>query len=89
LFISVVGVVGYSWLSTESIGDIPFAELTLRQVFRHLFAVLVAIGCISWFFHFPETDNARSPQSNPYIDWAKFGGWVVALAVLAIYWTNK
>ncbi len=89
LFILAVGIIGYFWLDPKSIGDVPFAELTLNQIFHNLFAVLIAFGCIYWFFNFPEQGDTKDPDSNPYVSWGRFGGWVVFIAVLGIYWLNK
>ena len=89
LFISIVGVVGYFWLDPQSIGDVPLSQLTLNQILKNVFAFAIAIGCISWFFKFPETSGARSPEDNPYVGWGRFGGWVVLVVGLGIYFLNK
>lgn len=89
LFISFVGIVGYFWLDPQSIGDVPFSELTLNQIFKNLFAVLIVIGCFIWFFDFPNQGSSKDPESNPYVSWGRFGGWVLFLAAFAIYWLNK
>lgn len=89
LFISALGITGYFWLDPKSIGDVPFAELTLNHIFNNLFAVLIPIGCIYWLFNFPDQRNSKDPDSNPYVSWGRFGGLVVLIAVLIINWLNK
>ena len=93
-FISSVGIVGYLWLDPKSIGDVPFASLTLNQVFSNLFAVLIVIGCFSWFFDFPEERDAKDSEYNPYVGWGRFGNWVVLIALIAgsviySYWLDQ
>ena len=89
LFIFAVGVIGWSWISPQSISDIPLSQLTLKQIAGNICAVLLAIWCIKWFFEFPEQEQDKEPQENPYVFWGQLGGSVVAIAVLAIYWLNK
>jgi hypothetical protein len=89
LSITIVGVVGYFWLDPQSIGDVPLSELTLNQILKNVFAFAIAIGCISWFFKFPDTSDATSPENNPYVTLGKFGGWVVLVVGLGIYLLNK
>lgn len=88
VFISLIGIVGYFWLDPQSIGDVPLSELTLNRILKNLFAVLIAIGCISWFFKFPDQSESKSPEDNPYVTWAQFGGWVILAATLGIYWLS-
>ena len=89
LFICAVGVIGYFWIDPQSISDVPLSQLTLKQIFGNLFAVLIILGCIRWFFEFPEQKNDNNPEENPYVGWGQFGGLVVIVAVLAIYWASK
>jgi hypothetical protein len=89
LFICAIGTVGWFWIDPQSISDIPLSQLTLKQIFRNLFAVLIVIGCARWFFDFPEQTNDKNPEENPYVGWGQFGGFIVIVAVLATYWANK
>mgnify|MGYP001592815008 CR=1 FL=1 len=89
VFISLVGIIGYLWLDPQSVGDVPLAELTLNRILKNLFAVLLAIGCVSWFFKFPDQRDSKSPEENPYVTWGRFGGLVILVAALGIYWLSK
>lgn len=89
LFICAVGVVGYFWIDPQSIGKVPLSQLTLKEIFRNLFAILIVIGCTRWFFDFPEQSGDKNPEDNPYVGWGQFGGLVVIAAVLLAYWANK
>lgn len=89
LFICAVGVIGYFWIDPQSISDVPFSQLTLKQIFGNLFAVLIVLGCIRWFFEFPEQRNDNNLEENPYVGWGQFGSLVVIVSVLAIYWASK
>lgn len=88
LFICAVGVIGWFWIDPQSISDVPLSQLTLKQIAANIFAVLLAIWCVKWFFEFPEQEG-KEPQENPYVGWGQFGGWLVVVVVLAIYWLNK
>ena len=89
LFICAVGIIGWFWVDPHSISDVPLSQLTLKQIDGNIFAVLLAIWCVKWFFEFPEQERGKEPQENPYVGWGQFGGWVVVVAVVAIYWLNK
>src|SRR3546814_10908871 len=41
LFICAVGVIGWFWLDPQSISDLPLSQLTLKQIARNIFAVLL------------------------------------------------
>jgi hypothetical protein len=87
LFIPAVGIIGYFLVDPKSIGDVPFAQLTLNQVFHYVFGILIRIliagGCLWWFFNFPDRAKAKSAEDNPYVVWGAFGGAVVLLAAMA------
>lgn len=85
LFISIIGIVGYLWLDPQSIGDVPLAELTLNQILKNVVAALIAIGCITWFFNFPENGADRT-EANPYVAWGRAGGWFSLVALFVVYW---
>lgn len=89
LFICAVGIIGWFWIDPQSIGDIPFSQLTLKQIAGNIFAVLLAIWCVKWFFEFPKQEKDTKPQENPYVFWGQLGGWAVAISVLAVYWLSK
>jgi hypothetical protein len=62
IFITAVGTVGYDWIDPGSISDAPLAQLTLGQLIGKALAVGISLGCICWFFTFPnarEMTNAR------------------------------
>lgn len=80
LFISSIGIIPYLWLDPQPIGDVPFSQLTLNQVFSNLFALLIALGCIVWFFKFPVQEHPQWPNDNPYNSW----GWLGILAILVV-----
>jgi len=89
LFICAVGAIGYFWIDPQSISDMPLSQLTLKQIFGNLFAVLIVIGCFKWFCDFPEQSGDKNPEENPYVGWGQIGGLVAIVAVLATYWANK
>jgi hypothetical protein len=89
LFICAVGVIGWFWIDPQSISDIPLSQLTLKQIAGNISALIFAIICATWFFEFPEQERGKKPRENPYVSWGQFGGWVVVIAMLAIYRLNK
>lgn len=89
LFICAVGIIGWFWIDPQSISDVPLSQLTLKQIGGNILAVVLAIWCIKWFFEFPEQERGKELRENSYIGWGQFGGGVVAIAVLAIYWLSK
>jgi heme/copper-type cytochrome/quinol oxidase subunit 2 len=89
LFICAVGTIGYFLVDPQSISDMPLSQLTIKQIFENIFAVLIVIGCFRWFFDFPEQSGDKKPEKNPYVEWGKFGIGVIIVAVLAINWANK
>ncbi|MCW5595563.1 MAG: hypothetical protein KIT42_06810 [Rhodocyclaceae bacterium] len=89
LFICAIGVIGWFWIDPQSISEIPLSQLTLKQISGNISAFLLAIFCATWFFEFPEQDCGEEPRDNPYVGWGQFGGWIVGVAVLAVYWLNK
>lgn len=86
IFITIIGIVAYFWLDPQSIGDVPLSQLTLNHIFSNLFSVLIFIGCIIWFFNFPDQANKKSSKDNPYFLWGQFGGAVVLVIALVLYW---
>jgi len=84
IFISFVGIAGYHWIDPQPIGDTPFPDLTLRQFFGNLFALLLGLGCIVWFFKFPKNKNPMSedPIRKPYLSWGCFGIFLVLLVII-------
>lgn len=85
LFISTVGIVGYFWFDPKSIGDIPFSQLTLNHFFENIFGIGIAVGCIWWFFNFPDQSKSQSSKDNPYVVWGQSGGCIVLLGVMAYF----
>lgn len=85
LFISFLGIAAYFWMEPQNIGDVPFSELTLNQIFKNLFAFLMVGGCICWFFKFPDERNSmvEEPNDNPYVFWGRLS-ILVALIVTVI-----
>lgn len=69
LFICAVGIIGWFWVDPHSISDVPLSQLTLKQIDGNIFAVLLAIWCVKWFFEFPEQERGKEPQENPYVGW--------------------
>ena len=69
LFICAVGIIGWFWVDPHSISDVPLSQLTLKQIAGNIFAVLLAIWCVKWFFEFPEQERGKEPQENPYVGW--------------------
>lgn len=89
IFIAAIGVIGYFWFDPKPLGDVPLGALTLNQIFGNLFGVLVPIGCIYWFFKFPDSSDSSSNEDNPYVFWGQAGGWLLGLGILAFFWLNK
>lgn len=89
LFICAIGTIGWLWIDPQSISDIPLSQLTLKQICGNIIAILIVIGCARWFFDFPEQSNDKNPEENPYVGWGQFGGFIVIVTVLVIYWANK
>ena len=82
IFISFIAIANYLWLDPKSIGDVPLASLTLRDILGNILVAGVAIYCLNWIFQVPE-DKER------YLDWAKFGTWVAAIIGLVILISNR
>lgn len=83
IFISSIGIGGYFWLDPQPLGDVPFSQLTLNQVFSNLFALILAIGCFCWFINFPQ--QKKKPESlndERYVIWGLFSILFVFLAAL-------
>lgn len=85
IFILFLGIVGYCWINPPSMADIPFSELTLRHIFSNLFAWIVAIGCVVWFFKFPKHKNTENPYENPYAIWGTLSVIVFAVSCLTAF----
>ena len=88
-FICAIGTIGWLWIDPQSISDTPLSQLTLKQICGNIIAILIIIGCARWFFDFPEQSNDKNPEENPYVGWGQFGGFIVIVTVLVIYWANK
>jgi hypothetical protein len=84
-FISSIGLGAYLWFAPQPIGDVPFSELTLNQVFGNLFAVIIASGCIFWFFKFPIQEHPDWPNDNPYDFWGSLGIFVVFIVPVIVF----
>lgn len=83
IFISSLGIGGYFWLDPQPLGDVPFSQLTLNQLFSNVFAVILSVGCFVWFVNFPkQKKNAESPDDNPYVTWGILGFLLIFLAAL-------
>ncbi|MCG9874890.1 MAG: hypothetical protein MH321_08895 [Leptospiraceae bacterium] len=79
IFISYLGFSTFNNLNTNSIGDIPIANLTLNQVFNYIFLFLIPIILITWLFNVPT--RIYSEKSHPYELWSAFG-YLVMLIML-------
>lgn len=89
-FILSIGFFGFIFY--KPIGDIPFSQLTLNQVFSNLFATIIVLGSIFWFFNFPNEkhfDLLENQKQSPYAIWGQFGGIVICIAALISWmiWT--
>lgn len=83
IFISSLGIGGYLWLDPQPIGDVPFSQLTLNQLFSNLFAFLLSVGCFCWFINFPQQKKgSESSNENPYVIWGIFSFLFILLAAL-------
>jgi hypothetical protein len=83
LFIGAIGYFGYVFIDPEPIWDTPFSELTLNKIFTSILGILIILGCLKWFFSFPERPKNASPNFSPYEGWAKFSGYIFVIAVIA------
>lgn len=82
-FISAIGIGGHYWLDAQPIGDVPFSQLTLNQLFRNVFDFLLITGCFCWFINFPkQKKKPESPYDNPYVVWGTFGVLFLFLTAL-------
>ena len=87
LFIVSIGFIGYYWIDPQSIGDIPFSQLTLNLILKRLFAGLLILGCIVWFFRFPEKRYKEMiDEDDPYHIWADFSVLIGFLGFLILAW---
>ena len=75
--IAVIGLASWVFLYQPGIEDIPIGQLTLKQIGGRIFSALIALGCILWFFKFPDEDKL---DGLSYQDWGKLGGWVFLAA---------
>ncbi len=84
VFIAVIGFLGYEkFSSARNVGDIPFAQMTLKDLLSPIFSIGIVIGCIAWFFNFPEAERTGE---NPWQKWSIFGLVVVCgLGLLVAY----
>jgi hypothetical protein len=82
-FISSLGIGGHLWLDPQPIGDVPFSQLTLNQVFSNLFDFLLIVGCFFWFVNFPkQKKKPEGPDDNPYVVWGVFGILFIFLSAI-------
>jgi len=70
LVILSIGLAGYLIFTPGSITDVPLSQLTLGKLFGALVSCLIPIGCIRWFFSFPETEFSLR-------QWGTAGIWTV------------
>lgn len=84
VFILAVGIFSYFWLEPKSIGDVPFAQLTVNMIGKNIFGALIPLGCIFWFFNFPEVSKDEMNPDNPYKVWAS-SSFLLAL-IAGLYW---
>jgi len=83
VFIGAIAFIGYNWIDPRAIGDIPLSQLTLNDIIKPVFAIALGLGCLGWFFSFPETDEG-------YNGWAYFGYIVIgAFLVWALFFASK
>jgi hypothetical protein len=71
-----IGLFFYSWI--PEIADVPFSQLTLREVVDAVLGVCAIVATIVW---------ASSRGKKSYTAW----GWLGALAIgsLALYWLSQ
>lgn len=87
LFISCIGIAAYFWFDPQPLGDIPFSQLTLNKIFSSLFGVVIPLGCILWFFKFPDNKNhacTHDPKQNSYVIWGTFGVVLISLVIVVV-----
>ena len=89
LFIVSIGFIGYYWIDPQSIGDIPFSQLTLNLILKKLFAGLLILGCIVWFFRFPERHEEMKDEDDPYSMWANISCFFIFIGFLIWLWLSK
>ncbi len=79
LTIAAIGGIGWMWFDPQSLGDIPFSQLTPNMIINNLFGVGIPIGCVVWFFNFPERGDEEHLNSDPYETWAHASGYVLLI----------
>lgn len=83
VFIGAVAFIGYNWIDPQEIGDIPFSQLTINDIFKPVLAIALVLGCIKWFFSIPDTNEWAKY-------WANIGYFaLLVVIVLAAYLINS
>ena len=72
LIIFIIGVYGFmliqSWFPKSDIGDVPFSQLTLNNIFASIlnfgFSTVFIVVCVMWLF--------SKKRSSSYEDWVSY-----------------
>jgi hypothetical protein len=84
IFIASIGFLGYQWVEGgPSIVDTPFSQLTLGIIIRGLLTIAIPLGCLGWFFSFPDYNDPED-KDNPYYLWAN--GSFLLIGIIVIVW---
>lgn len=86
LFISFLGIFSYIMADPPSIGDVPFSDLTLNNVFENLIAIIFPIFCFFWILNYPKQDTSMYKDSNPYEVWSGFGNLLILIVVAYLFY---
>lgn len=82
IFIISIGLVAVFFFMPDSIGDIPFSQLTLNKILYFVLWIVAMIVLILWIFSSPES-------SENWEAWGQFGLAIVCAAFVAAIYFSK
>ena len=82
LFIAGIGLSAYFWINRPSVCEHPFFQSTLQQLADKFCAVVIPVGCLIWFFHFPQPDDETGDKDQPYNVWANGSFFLFGVVIL-------
>jgi hypothetical protein len=86
VFIPAIGILLYNLIDPAAIGSKPIAQITLTEIRDNIFALFISLGCLYWFFQFPEHEvPGGRPKDSPYISWAEGGTSFIVCVIGALY----
>mgnify|MGYP001582040404 CR=1 FL=1 len=81
VFIVAIGWFGYLYINPQYIGDVAFAQLTLKDIANNILAIGLVLLCALWFFKKFDSDD----EGLSYEEWANFGFSIVWLAAILYF----